>query len=49
MDGFVTLYNPATDDPWECPEDAVEYWTGEKKWRKTPKPGNSPAKTDEKG
>ena len=34
-EGFVVIYNPETGDPWECPQDAVDYWTGEKGWRKT--------------
>lgn len=36
-DGFVTIFNPATGDPWECPEAAVDFWTGEKGWTKEPK------------
>ena len=31
---FVTLFNPATGDPWQCPTDAVEHYV-EKGWSKT--------------
>jgi hypothetical protein len=54
-EGFTTLYNPETGDAWGCPDGAVEYWTSEKKWRKsraaaTPKKsGSEPANTEEKG
>lgn len=33
--GFVTLYNPATGDPWPCPEPAVPDWEA-KGWTRSP-------------
>jgi hypothetical protein len=35
---WITLYNPVNGLPWECPntEDALAYWTGEKKFTKSP-------------
>ena len=34
-DGFTVIFNPSSGDPWNCPTDALDYWTGEKGWRKT--------------
>jgi hypothetical protein len=33
-EGFVTLFNPATGDPWNCPEGAVDGWL-DLGWKKT--------------
>lgn len=33
--GFVTLHNPHTGDPWECPAPAVEAWEA-KGWTRAP-------------
>jgi hypothetical protein len=45
-EGFVVLYNPATGDPWECPEDAVDIWA-DKGWRKTAPTKNAAEKAKE--
>jgi hypothetical protein len=33
--GFTTLYNPATGDPWPCPDPAVANWEA-KGWTRAP-------------
>jgi hypothetical protein len=43
-EGFVTLYNPESGDPWNSPAEAVDDWTA-KGWRKTdPKKSTSPTR-----
>lgn len=49
-EGFVVIFNPATGDPWPCPEAAVDYWTKDKGWRKTaPTPKAAEAAKELKG
>ena len=33
--GFTVIFNPATGDPWACPNDAVDGWVNDLGWKRT--------------